>query len=102
MQFTQNSPRRDVRSPGALCLLALTHVRVKPLAQKVSDYLCSDRDKEIDEIYHALHLPPAAGMGGGQHKKYITKSDRKQRKGTRPDAITGRVPLRVLVTLPGN
>lgn len=46
MQFTQNSPRRDVRSPGALCLLALTHVRVKPLAQKLSYDLYSDRDEK--------------------------------------------------------
>lgn len=46
MQFTQNSPRRDVRSLGALCLLALVHVRVKPLAQKLSYDLYSDRDEK--------------------------------------------------------
>lgn len=46
MQFTQNSPRRDVRSPGALCLLALVHILIKPLAQKLSYDLYSDRDEK--------------------------------------------------------
>lgn len=73
-------PPESGYSPGALCLLALAVVVIKPLAQEVSDYLRSDRDEKVDEVLHAFHLPPAAGMEEGQRIQYITKLDPTQTK----------------------
>ena len=46
IETTKSEPLQSCRSEGVLlCLLALM-MALKPLAQKVSDYLCSDRDEK--------------------------------------------------------
>lgn len=47
IETTKGEPLQSCSSEGVLlCLLALTHVRVKPLAQKLSYDLYSDRDEK--------------------------------------------------------
>ena len=55
-------------SGGLLCLSALVFAPVKPLAQEVSSYLCSDRNKELDEICHNCS-PPSCCMDRKQGKR---------------------------------
>ena len=98
MRYTQNGPRRGASSPGVLCLLALAVIRVKPLAQEVSNYLRSDRDKKVYEILHAVHLPPAAGIEEGQQCQYNTKFVSTQRKKTTLPKRRRLFPFRVILS----
>ena len=59
-----------------LVLTALADQTVKPLAQIVGYYLCSDSLNECDESIHGCHLLSAlGGHGEGPQRQYSTKSD---------------------------
>lgn len=73
---TQKNHQGDSRSPVVfLCLLALV-LTVKPLANVVADYACSDRQKEIDDFTQSTHPLPVARLGKGStailpHRKTV-------------------------------
>ena len=73
-------PQKRGHSSGVLCLLALVHVRVKPLAQKMPKHLCSDRDNKAHDVLHAIHLLSTARVSKGQCHQYNTDFDVKQCK----------------------
>lgn len=64
--------RRDCSSPGFfLCLLALA-LFIKPLANIVASYTCSDGQKKIVEDFQDIHLLSVSRMEKG-YKFIITR-----------------------------
>ena len=74
----KQKPPGSVSTGGllGLVLTALEEQAVKPLAQIVGYYLCSDSLNECDESIHGCHLLSAlGGHGEGPQRQYSTKSD---------------------------
>ena len=84
----KTKPPRSCRSEGVLVLVltALAHQAVKPLAQIIGYYLCSDRLKKCDDSVHGLPPPFRDwGIGEGPQCQYNTSSDPIQQKATAYD-----------------
>ena len=81
---TQKRTPSGVAAPDGVFLLVLTalaHQAVKPLAQIIGYYLCSDRLKKCDDSVHGLPPPFRDwGIGEGPQCQYNTSSDPIQQK----------------------
>ena len=86
---TQKRAPSGVAAPDGVFLLVLTalaHQAVKPLAQIIGYYLCSDRPKKCDDSVHGLPPPFRDwGIGEGPQCQYNTSSDTIQQKATAYD-----------------
>ena len=86
---TQKKTPSGVAAPDGVLLLVLTalaHQAVKPLAQIIGYYLCSDRLKKCDDSVHGLPPPFRDwGIGEGPQCQYNTSSDTIQQKATAYD-----------------
>ena len=86
---TQKRTPSGVAAPDGVFLLVLTalaHQAVKPLAQIIGYYLCSDRLKKCDDSVHGLPPPFRDwGIGEGPQCQYNTSSDTIQQKATAYD-----------------
>ena len=81
---TQKRTPSGVAAPDGVFLLVLTALAkqtVKPLAQVIGYYLCSDRLKKCDDSVHGLPPPFRDwGIGEGPQCQYNTSSDPIQQK----------------------
>ena len=86
---TQKRTPSGVAAPDGVFLLVLTalaHQAVKPLAQIIGYYLCSDRLKKCDDSVHGLPPPFRDwGIGEGPQCQYNTSFDTIQQKATAYD-----------------
>ena len=84
MVSTQNTKHPGTEPTGVLLLsvlAALADQAVKPLAQIIGYYLCSDRLKKCDDSVHGLPPPFRDwGIGEGPQCQYNTSFDPIQQK----------------------
>ena len=90
---TQKRTPSGVAAPDGVFLLVLTALAkqtVKPLAQIIGYYLCSDRLKKCDDSVHGLPPPFRDwGIGEGPQCQYNTSFDPIQQKAPRYSQYRG-------------